>query len=256
MSKETESKKGTNNGKSMVVIIIVLGIAVFISSIVLILALMGAFSFNENNEEDVTKYELTSSVVTEGVAESDTESAFAEDIVSVSGNVGDSQSSHNEVVNTQQSSNGGNEGSSSSNNKNTTIPATTKNAAIEYYEQLSPKGNNMLSDNCENEFIKLVSETYNVDSDLLVAVFSVPDNGDNFVLQFNGKKDSKGNYIKSPDTLEKIYQIDKSKNIKIATGKKTGNVGVSYGEGMLCFNMVKTVVMQQYPDYFTGLKGK
>ena len=254
MSKETENKKSANNGKSMVVIIVVLGIAFFISSVVLILALVGAFSFDENNEEDVNKYELTSSVVTESVTEGVSESMLAEDIVSVSGNVGDSQSSHNEVVNTQQSSNGGNEGSSSSNNKNTTIPATTKNAAIEYYEQLSPKGNNMLSDNCENEFIKLVSETYNVDIDLLVAVFSVPDNGDNFVLQFNGKKDSKGNYIKSPDTLEKIYQIDKSKNVKIATGKKTGNVGVSYGEGMLCFNMVKTVVMQQYPDYFTGLK--
>lgn len=254
MSKETENKKSANNGKSMVVIIVVLGIAFFISSVVLILALVGAFSFDENNEEDVNKYELTSSVVTESVTEGVAESMLAEDIVSVSDNVADSQSSQNEVVNSQQASSGVTQGSSSSNNKNTTIPATTKNAAIEYYEQLSPKGNNMLSDNCENEFIKLVSETYNVDSDLLVAVFSVPDNGDNFVLQFNGKKDGKGNYIKSPDTLEKIYQIDKSKNVKIATGKKTGNVGVSYGEGMLCFNMVKTVVMQQYPDYFTGLK--
>lgn len=253
MNKQTENNKKSNNGSSATIIIAVLGVAFFIGSIVFVLALMGVFGGSKKNEDDTTRYELTSSVITESVSEDETTEAFA----SVSDAFEEDQSSNNQVGNAQKPSVSVNNqvGSASTDNK-TTTSATTKNAVVEYYEQLSPKGNNMLSDNCENAYIKLISETYNVDSDLLVAVYSVPDSGDNFVLQFNGKKDGAGNYIKSPDTLEKIYQVDKSKNVKIATGKTTGNVGVSYGEGILCFNMVKTVVMEQYPDYFTGLKGK
>lgn len=249
MSKETENKKGINSYTSSTAVIVVLGVAFFIGSIVFVLALMGIFRDNKKAEEDVIGYEMTSSVHTVIVAESgvDDQTAALETVESstIFGEEAGARPSNGVVVKPTYAID----------NKATTS-ATTKNAAVEYYEQLSPKGTNILSDNCENEFIKLISETYDVDCDLLVAIYSVPDNGDNFVLQFNGAKDSKGNYIKSPDTLKKIYQIDKSKNVKIATGKTIGNVGVSYGESVLCFNMIKTVVMEQYPDYFTGLKGK
>ena len=67
-------------------------------------------------------------------------------------------------------------------------------------------------------------------------------------------KDEDGNIIKSPDTLSKVYAIDKKKNIAVATGKTTGNIGVSYAEGTLCFNMIKTIVMPQYPEYFSGVE--
>ncbi len=122
------------------------------------------------------------------------------------------------------------------------------------YEKLTKNGENRLSDHHNNKYIKLVAEKYNVDTEMLVAVYSEPDTGNNFVLEFNGKRDEDGNVIKSPDTLSKVYQIDKNKNISIATGKTTGNVGVSYAEGTLCFNMIKTIVMPQYPDYFTGVE--
>mgnify|MGYP006369920263 CR=1 FL=1 len=68
-------------------------------------------------------------------------------------------------------------------------------------------------------------------------------------------KDEDGNVIKSPDTLTKVYLIDKNKKVSVATGKTTGNIGVSYAEGTLCFNMIKTIVMPQYPEYFTGVEG-
>jgi len=125
---------------------------------------------------------------------------------------------------------------------------------VEEYEQLSKNGENQLSDHHNNKYIKLVSEKHNVDTELLVAIYSEPDTGNNFVLEFNGKRDADGNVIKSPDTLAKVYQIDKNKNISIATGKTTGNVGVSYAEAALCFNMIKAIVMPQYPDYFTGVE--
>lgn len=122
------------------------------------------------------------------------------------------------------------------------------------YEKLTKNGTNQLSDHHNNKYIKLVAEKYNVDTEMLVAIYSEPDTGNNFVLEFNGKRDEDGNVIKSPDTLSKVYQIDKNKNISVATGKSTGNVGVSYAEGTLCFNMIKTIVMPQYPDYFTGVE--
>lgn len=125
---------------------------------------------------------------------------------------------------------------------------------IKEYENLSKNGENQLSDHHNNKYIKLVSEKYNVDKELLVAIYSEPDTGNNFVLEFSGKKNEDGNVIKSPDTLVKVYSIDKKHNICVATGKTTGNVGISYAEGMLCFNMIKTIVMPQYPEYFTGVE--
>ena len=252
MSKETTKKqKGDNKEKSTTIIISVLGVGFFIGAIVLVLALMGVFGNGKDKKSDKPGYVTTSSVSTERVSVN--EDPYNKTPVSAN-NEGVSHHEHTENGNILNPGVGQN--ISSGKNDNVTAPATQKNAAVEYYEQLSPKGNNILSDNCENEFIKLISETYNIDSDLLVAVYASPDNGDNFVLQYNGTKDGNGNYVKSPATLEKVYQIDKARNVKIATGKKSGNVGVSYGEGMLCFNMIKTVVMEQYPDYFTGLKGK
>ena len=139
----------------------------------------------------------------------------------------------------------------------TTPPTTQKSDKydpVAEYEKLSKTGDNILSDHHNNKYIKLVSEKYNVDKELLVAIYSEPDTGNNFVLEFSGKRDEDGNVIKSPDTLTKVYSIDKNKKIAIATGKTTGNVGVSYAEGTLCFNMIKTIVMPQYPEYFTGVE--
>ena len=135
--------------------------------------------------------------------------------------------------------------------------ATTKGNSynpVKEYEKLTKNGNNQLSDHHNNKFIKLVSEKFNVDTELLVAIYSEPDTGNNFVLEFSGKRDEDGNVIKSPDTLSKVYAIDKNKNIAVATGKTTGNINVSYAEGTLCFNMIKTIVMPQYPEYFTGVE--
>ena len=252
MSKETAKKQnGANKEKSTTVVIAVLGVCFFIGAIVLVLSLMGVFGNGKDKKDEKPAYVLTSSDFSEKVSED----SDLYDKTPISDNYAE-HSEHNSVPNNGFEAPGAGQDNSSVKVEKTTVPVTQKNAAVEYYEQLSPKGNNILSDNCENEFIKLISETYNIDSDLLVAVYSTPDNGDNFVLQFNGTKDDNGNYVKSPATLEKVYQIDKARTVKIATGKKSGNVGVSYGEGMLCFNMIKTVVMEQYPDYFTGLKGK
>lgn len=143
-----------------------------------------------------------------------------------------------------------------SGNKETTVRDVNSNtqATINELPPLTKTGDNILSDNPDNEFIKIIVKKYNVDAKNLVAIYAVPDKGNNFVLEFDGKTDSSGNVIKSPDTLKRVHQIDKERNVKTATGSVVGNVGVSYAEGKLVFYLVTNVIMPQYPDYFTGVE--
>lgn len=242
---EEMSDDGNVRNKKLV---IVLGVAVIIGAIVITLALGGVIYKNISNEASLTQtlaYELTSRQQAVTVAED--EESFDFDLN------GNSSQVNTVADNNVQSAVPGVPNVGQEDNATTTVKAT-KNQAVEYYEQLSPNGENVLSDHFENRYIKQISRDYGVDSDLLVAIYSEPDTGNNFVLEFNGKKDSSGSVIKSPDTLAKVYLVDKNGGVKIATGKESGNVGVSYAEGLLSISMIKTVVMEQYPDYFTGLK--
>ena len=242
---EEMSDDGNIRNKKLV---IVLGVAVIIGAIVITLALGGVIYKNISNEASLTQtlaYELTSRQQVVTVAED--EESFNFDLN------GNSSQVNTVADNNAQPAIPGAPDVGQDDNATTTVKAT-KNQAVEYYEQLSPNGENVLSDHFENRYIKQISHDYGVDSDLLVAIYSEPDTGNNFVLEFNGKKDSSGSVIKSPDTLAKVYLIDKNGGVKIATGKESGNVGVSYAEGLLSISMIKTVVMEQYPAYFTGLK--
>lgn len=215
-------------------IIIVLAIAIVISMVIIGVAIVSIVKGDSSSNTLNYDYSYSENPDLYQTTQSDLGDYFTEDVVT---------DSFSEPF----SSNSGQQGNDSD-NKN-----TTKNAAIENYEKLSKNGDNMLSDHHDNQYIKLVAGEYDVDTDLLVAIYSVPDTGNNFVLEFDGTKDSSGNYIKSPDTLKTVYQIDLERNIKVATSSGVGNVGVSYAEGLFCFNMVKTLVMEQYPDYFTGI---
>lgn len=218
----------------MGVIIIVLAIAIVISMVIIGVAIVSIVKGDSSSNTLNYDYSYSENPDLYQTTQSNFGDYFTDDVVT---------DSFSEPV----SANSGQQGSGSD-NKN-----TTKNAAIENYEKLSKNGDNMLSDHYDNQYIKLVAGKYDVDTDLLVAIYSVPDTGNNFVLEFDGTKDASGNYVKSPDTLKTVYQIDLERNIKVATSSGVGNVGVSYAEGLFCFNMVKTLVMEQYPDYFTGI---
>ena len=117
-------------------------------------------------------------------------------------------------------------------------------------------GENYLSDSADNEFIKLISQKFGVDSKSLVAIYSVPDSGTNYVLQF--KKSLIGStYKKSPDNLERVYHIGVApqREISYTNGKLVlgDHYNCEAAEGVLVFNLVKTSVMEQYPNYFEGV---
>ncbi len=229
--KPEENKTKNNRTK----VIVVLGIAIFVVAIALTIALVSAVvSIGDKKNNDTTIYTLST---TEFVADT-TEEVNLDEFLNVDNNTEESTTAERE------------------NSQSTTqadAKATTKNEFVESYEHLAVNGDNLLSDHFENEFIQMVCNEYGVDPDLLVAIYSVPNSGTNFVLQFDGSKRS-GEYVKSPKTLEKVYHIDADNKITVATGTNKGNVGVSYPESVMTFAMVKTVVMEQYPDYFTGLK--
>ncbi len=116
-------------------------------------------------------------------------------------------------------------------------------------------GDNFLDDNPNNEFIKLISETYDIPTEALVAIYSVPDSGTNYVLQFK-KKLLSDEYNKTTSGLEKVYHIGIAPERKISYTDGALLEGSSHhynctaAEGWITFNLVKNEVMAQYPTYF------
>lgn len=116
-------------------------------------------------------------------------------------------------------------------------------------------GDNYLTDDPNNEFIRLIADTYNLDPASLVAIYSVPDSGTNYVLRF--KKNLLGNkYEKSVDNLYYVYHIGAAPEREISYTNGQLVLGDHHNceaaEGVMVFNLVQTMVMEQYPDYFEG----
>ncbi len=116
-------------------------------------------------------------------------------------------------------------------------------------------GENFLTDDKSNEFIQLIANTYNLDPESLVAIYSQPDSGTNYVLRF--KKSLIGNrYEKSVDNLYYVYHIGIAPERKISYTNGQLVLGDHYNctaaEGVMVYNLVQTMVMEQYPDYFEG----
>lgn len=116
-------------------------------------------------------------------------------------------------------------------------------------------GENYLTDNPNNEFIRLISETYNIDSAALVAIYSEPDSGTNYVLRFK-KSVFSSKYEKSVDNLYYVYHIGVAPERTISYTNGQLILGDHYNctaaEGVMVYNLVQTMVMEQYPDYFSG----
>lgn len=114
-------------------------------------------------------------------------------------------------------------------------------------------GDNYLTDDPNNEFIKLISSTYNVNKAALVAIYSEPDTGTNYVLRFK-RNIITGEYEKSVDNLDYVYHIGVAPERTISYTNGQLVLGDHYNceaaEGVMVFNLVQTMVMEQYPDYF------
>lgn len=127
-----------------------------------------------------------------------------------------------------------------------------KVAFVESSDIPNQTGENFLSDSPDNEFIALIAKKYNLDPASLVAIYSEPDTGVNYVLRFGGNKTD--GYPKSRENLTWLYHIGKAPERKISytNGQYPGiHYNCSMSDGIIAFNLVKTTVMDQYPTYFT-----
>ncbi len=240
-----------NNEKKTVGIIIALAVTILIAVVIFSISIVKAIK-NESTS-NTTEYtlqgnqtttEYSNTIIDNGVVSTDA-------LVLPSSDTSNVSSSETGVATTNNNT------STTKETEKPTTAETTEYDPIAAYESLEKQGDAYASADPNNKHIKKISEKYNVDPALLVVLYSEPKSGENvgtnFILEFDGTKDKAGNYVKSPDTLKKVYHIDKEGNISITQGKMTGNIGVSYADGMLVFNMVKTILMPKYPDFFTGV---
>lgn len=117
-------------------------------------------------------------------------------------------------------------------------------------------GDNYLTDDPNNEFIKLIADKYDLDPASLIAIYSVPDSGTNYVLRFKGTGllNNKPPFEKSVDNLYYVYHIGTApeRTISYTNGKLVlgDHYNCEAAEGVMVFNLVQSMVMEQYPDYF------
>ena len=67
-----------------------------------------------------------------------------------------------------------------------------------------------VSQDTDNRFIQIIHQAYNLPTARLTAVYSLPDTGQNYVLEWNGSTDSAGNMLRNADTLRRCFLIDET----------------------------------------------
>lgn len=123
--------------------------------------------------------------------------------------------------------------------ESTTVPQTTK--------KLEKTGEMEFSDNPDNRYISAVASKYGVNAENLVALYTVPENDSNIVLQFDGTKDADGTLIRNKNTLIAIYSIDRELNSKRASEDGSLNE-YSYGEMKVMFFSTTTYIMSEFEE--------
>lgn len=102
----------------------------------------------------------------------------------------------------------------------------TEDVRLEY-----GKGNTWFSASEDNRFIKHISEERNIPASDLVSVYSLPDEGLNYVLEFNGGR-AYGN-------LRRVYLIDADGNTaSVAAADPSECENVSQAENTVCMKVL------------------
>ncbi len=107
------------------------------------------------------------------------------------------------------------------------------------------KNGTMVTDkSADNKFIKLISEGRKIKSDMLVAVFAVPESGQNYVFEFTDSTK------RTADTLRRVYLIDSSGKVTgVAAANGSEKENLSSAENWFCMNvLIKGVIFPAIAD--------
>lgn len=136
-------------------------------------------------------------------------------------------------------------------------PTPTKSTTTQR-EQISTTGTSLqktgdmaFSDSADNRYIKAIAEKYGVDPSLLAAIYTVPVNDSNMVLQFNGATKADGSLQRDKNTLVAIYTIDKALNSKRASENKSLNE-YPYGEMKVIYFSTTKYIMPEFEKELNG----
>lgn len=108
-------------------------------------------------------------------------------------------------------------------------------------------GEMAFSDEADNRYISAIATKYGVDAKKLVALYTVPENDSNIVLEFDGSENADGSLIRNKSTLVAIYSIDRGLNSKRASEDKALNE-YSYGEMKVMFFSTTTYIMPEFEE--------
>lgn len=128
------------------------------------------------------------------------------------------------------------------------IPDTTASTtSVQTTKTLEKTGEMAFSDDADNRYIAAIASKYGVNAESLVALYTVPENDSNIVLQFDGTKNDDGSLVRNKDTLIAIYSIDKALNSKRASEDSSLNE-YSYGEMKVMFFSTTTYIMPEFKE--------
>ncbi len=108
-------------------------------------------------------------------------------------------------------------------------------------------GEMAFSDQADNRYIAAIASKYGVDAKKLVALYTVPENDSNIVLEFDGTENADGTLVRNKSTLVAIYSIDRELNSKRASEDKALNE-YSYGEMKVMFFSTTTYIMTEFEE--------
>lgn len=135
----------------------------------------------------------------------------------------------------------------------TNTPNDTKGETTTEELTLPPSNGTMqFTDSASNKFIQAVHTQYHVDTDLLVAIYKVPEDDSNCVWQFSGAKTAEGKIIRSADTLQYVYVISADTKTICRTDGKDDNIGMTAKEGYFAFKTTKNIIMPRFTDQLNG----
>lgn len=141
--------------------------------------------------------------------------------------------------------------------QNTTVENTapsqteTQGNAESTTSKYTKTGDSVFTDDKNNKYLSAVAKKYNIDTDNLAAIYTIPDTNGNIVLEFDGSKDENGKRIRNESTLIAIYSIGKDLNSKRASENASLN---EYSE-IEMKTMFFTVNKYLIPKFENELKG-
>lgn len=127
----------------------------------------------------------------------------------------------------------------------TTVPENTTAEEIELNISMPEKNGTMVTDtSADNKFIEIVNSEKKIDKSLLVAVYAVPESGQNYVFEFYNAKG------RSADDIRRVYLIDKNGKITgVAATDSSERVGIGSMENWFSMNvLIKEVIYPAVKD--------